>query len=138
MLLRETMARQALRNGALIRVQDSEEALDAVNAIAPEHLELQVSNAEAMLPRVIAGAVFVGPFTPEPVGDYWAGPSHTLPTGVAAMFASALTANDFVKSISLIEYTPELLRQSAEHIVRLAQIEGLDAHARSVTIRQSD
>ena len=83
-----------------------------------------------------AGAIFIGPHTPVAVGDYWAGPSHTLPTGCRAKFSSALTSNDFVKSISLIEYSAEQLAAAADDIVRLANVEGLDAHARSVAIRR--
>jgi len=138
MLPRETMARQALRNGALIRVKDSEEALEAVNAIAPEHLELQVSNAEAMLPRVIAGAVFVGPFTPEPVGDYWAGCNHILPTQGTARFASALSVRDFMRWTSVMRYDRETLDRDREAIASLARLEGLEAHARSVEARFLD
>jgi histidinol dehydrogenase len=74
--------------------------------------------------------------SPALVGDYWAGPSHTLPTGSRARFSSALTSNDFIKSISLIEYTAEQLAAAADDIIRLAQTEGLDAHARSVQIRR--
>ncbi len=135
MLPRQTMTRQALRNGALIRVEDSEEALDAVNAIAPEHLELQVSDAEVMLPRVIAGAVFVGPFTPEPVGDYWAGCNHILPTRGTARFASALSVRDFMRWTSVMRYDRETLNRDREAITRLARLEGLEAHARSVEAR---
>ena len=135
MLPRQTMARQALRNGALIRVEDSEEALDAVNAIAPEHLELQVSDAEVMLPRVIAGAVFVGPFTPEPVGDYWAGCNHILPTRGTARFASALSVRDFMRWTSVMRYDRETLDRDREAITCLARLEGLEAHARSVEAR---
>ena len=138
MLPRQTMARQALRNGALIRVEDSEEALDAVNAIAPEHLELQVSDAEVMLPRVIAGAVFVGPFTPEPVGDYWAGCNHILPTRGTARFASALSVRDFMRWTSVMRYDRETLNRGREAIACLARLEGLEAHARSVEARFPD
>jgi histidinol dehydrogenase len=83
-----------------------------------------------------AGAIFIGSYTPVAVGDYWAGPSHTLPTGMRAKFASALTGNDFLKSTSIIEYDAEMLDASSEDIIRLAGIEGLDAHAKSVRIRQ--
>jgi histidinol dehydrogenase len=85
-----------------------------------------------------AGAIFIGSYTPVAVGDYWAGPSHTLPTEMRAKFSSALTSNDFVKSISIIEYSKEQLAASAEDIIRLAEAEGLDAHAKSVQIRQQD
>ncbi|MGD8501855.1 MAG: histidinol dehydrogenase, partial [Phycisphaerales bacterium] len=85
-----------------------------------------------------AGAIFIGSYTPVAVGDYWAGPSHTLPTGMRAKFASALTSNDFIKSTSIIEYDAEMLAASAEDIIRLAEVEGLDAHAKSVKIRQQN
>jgi len=84
-----------------------------------------------------AGALFIGPYTPVAVGDYWAGPSHTLPTGGGARFSSALTSNDFLKSTSLIEYSAEQLAAAADDIIRLAEVEGLDAHARSVKVRRS-
>ena len=82
-----------------------------------------------------AGAIFIGAFTPVAVGDYWAGPSHTLPTRQTSKFFSAVTSNDFIKSSSIIEYSRGQLAASAEDIVRLAAIEGLDAHAKSVQKR---
>jgi histidinol dehydrogenase len=82
-----------------------------------------------------AGAMFLGAYTPVAVGDYWAGPSHTLPTGRTARFFSALSSNDFIKSTSVIAYDASRLRAAAPHIVALASTEGLDAHARSVQIR---
>jgi len=85
-----------------------------------------------------AGAIFIGSYTPVAVGDYWAGPSHTLPTGTRAKFASALTSNDFLKSISIIEFDQEMLAASADEIIRIAEVEGLDAHAKSIKIRQQD
>ena len=105
---------------------------------ASEHLEVQCgTESRAVADRITnAGAIFIGPNTPVAVGDYWAGPSHTLPTGSRAKFSSAVTSNDFVKSISLIEYTAEQLSTCADDIVRLAQTEGLDAHARSIQIRR--
>jgi histidinol dehydrogenase len=138
MLPRQPMARKALRNGALICVEDSEEAITAVNTIAPEHLELQVSNAEAMLQRVIAGAVFVGPFTPEPVGDYWAGCNHILPTRGTARFASALSVRDFLRWTSVMRYDRETLNRDRDAIAALARLEGLEAHARSIEARFPD
>jgi histidinol dehydrogenase len=138
MLPRQTIARQALKNGAFIHVKDLEEAITAVNTIAPEHLEFQVSNAETMLPRVIAGAVFIGPFTPEPVGDYWAGCNHILPTGGTARFASALSVRDFMRWTSVMRYDLETLRRDREAIANLARLEGLEAHARSVEARFPD
>ncbi|MHC4984386.1 MAG: histidinol dehydrogenase, partial [Planctomycetota bacterium] len=83
-----------------------------------------------------AGAIFIGDYSPVAVGDYWAGPSHTLPTGTSARFFSALTANDFIKSTSIIEYDRKKLAENADDIVRLAETEGLDAHAKSIRIRQ--
>ncbi len=138
MLPRQPMARKALRNGALIHIEDSEEAITAVNTIAPEHLELQVSNAEVMLPRVIAGAIFVGPFTPEPVGDYWAGCNHILPTRGTARFASALSVRDFLRWTSVMRYDRETLNRDRDAIATLARLEGLEAHARSIEARFPD
>jgi len=83
-----------------------------------------------------AGAIFIGDYSPVAVGDYWAGPSHTLPTGQTAKFSSALTSNDFIKSISIIEYDKKKLAESAADIIRLAEAEGLDAHAKSIKIRR--
>jgi histidinol dehydrogenase len=113
-------------------------AVALADEFAPEHLEIQCgSESRAVSERITnAGAVFIGPHTPVAVGDYWAGPSHTLPTGTRAKFSSALTSNDFLKSISLIEYSAEQLAACADDIIRLAQVEGLDAHARSVQIRR--
>ncbi len=108
------------------------------NEFASEHVEIQCGTDSGEVAGQICatGALFIGPYTPVAAGDYWAGPSHTLPTGGGAKFSSALTSNDFVKSISLIEYSAAQLAASADDIVRLAQVEGLDAHARSVQIRQ--
>ena len=105
---------------------------------APEHLEVQCGpDSRGIADKISnAGAIFVGSYTPVAVGDYWSGPSHTLPTGMRAKFASALTSNDFLKSISIVEYDADMLAASAEDIIRLAQVEGLDAHATSVRIRQ--
>ena len=105
---------------------------------AAEHLEIQCGAENKTIAGQIknAGAIFIGPYTPVAVGDYWGGPSHTLPTGFTSRFFSALTSNDFVKSISIIKYDKKKLAESAEDIIRLAEAEGLDAHARSVRIRQ--
>jgi histidinol dehydrogenase len=133
-------ARQSLvRFSRIIVVDNLDEAVALADEFASEHLEIQCGDdSRAIAERVTnAGAIFIGPNAPVAVGDYWAGPSHTLPTGSRAKFASALTSNDFVKSISLIEYSPEQLAASAEDIIRLAEIEGLDAHARSISIRRS-
>jgi len=115
-----------------------DDVIDAANDFASEHLEIQCgSRSREIVERITnAGAIFIGPYSPVAVGDYWAGPSHTLPTGMTARFSSALTSNDFVKSISLIEYSAEQLAASADDIIRLAKIEGLDAHAKSIQIRR--
>jgi histidinol dehydrogenase len=112
--------------------------IERVNEFAAEHLEIQCGERSREIAERIenAGAIFIGDYTPVAVGDYWAGPSHTLPTGISAKFSSALTSNDFVKSISIIEYDKKKLAQSADDIIRLAEVEGLDAHAKSIRIRQ--
>ncbi|MHC4743130.1 MAG: histidinol dehydrogenase [Planctomycetota bacterium] len=119
-------------------VEDMDRAVEIADDFAAEHLEVQCGEQSREIAGRIsnAGAIFIGPYTPVAVGDYWAGPSHTLPTGSRAKFSSAVTSNDFVKSISIIEYGAEKLASSAEDIIRLAEVEGLDAHARSVRIRQ--
>jgi histidinol dehydrogenase len=126
------------RFSRIIVVESMEEAVQLANEFAAEHLEVQCGTESRQIAEQItnAGAVFIGPCTPVAVGDYWAGPSHTLPTGSRARFSSALTSNDFVKSISLIEYTADQLAAAADDIIRLAETEGLDAHARSVQIRR--
>ena len=107
------------------------------NVFAVEHLEIQCGDESRKIADQIknAGAIFISDYSPVAVGDYFAGPSHTLPTGGTARFSSALSANDFIKSTSIIEYDKEKLAQSADDIIRLAEAEGLDAHAKSVKIR---
>lgn len=126
------------RFSRIIVVGNMDDAIRWANEFATEHLEVQCGDRSRQIAERItsAGAVFIGPYTPVAVGDYWAGPSHTLPTGSRARFSSALTSNDFVKSISLIEYTAAELAAAADDIIRLAEVEGLDAHARSVQIRR--
>ena len=110
------------------------------NVFAAEHLQIQCGKQSRQIADKIknAGAIFIGDYSPVAVGDYWAGPSHTLPTGASARFFSALSANDFIKSTSIIEYDKKKLAASADDIIRLAEAEGLDAHARSVRIRQEN
>jgi len=132
---------KCLKKYSAIIVFDSfEHIISWANNFAPEHLEIQCGDESSKIADKIknAGAIFIGDYTPVAVGDYWAGPSHTLPTGGGAKFSSALTSNDFIKSISIIEYDKEKLAQSAEDIIRLAEAEGLDAHAKSVKIRQQN
>ncbi len=138
-LPRATEAAESLnRYSRVIVVGAIDQAVRLADEFACEHLEVQCgANSRRIAEKINnAGAIFIGPYTPVATGDYWAGPSHTLPTGTRARFSSALTSNDFVKSISLIEYGAEQLAADANDIVRLAEVEGLDAHARSVNIRQ--
>ncbi len=124
--------------GAIVVFKNMLDIVNYANLFAAEHLQIQCGKQSKQIAKKIknAGAIFIGDYSPVAVGDYWAGPSHTLPTGRTAEFFSALSANDFIKSTSIIEYSKEKLAESAEDIIRLAQAEGLDAHARSVQIRQ--
>jgi histidinol dehydrogenase len=117
-----------------------EDLIEKANEFTAEHLQIQCGEQSKEIADKInnAGAIFIGDYSPVAVGDYWAGPSHTLPTGISAKFFSALSANDFIKSTSIIKYDKKKLAESAEDIIRLAEIEGLDAHAKSVRIRQQD
>ncbi len=122
----------------IVIFENMDGVLEWANLFASEHLEIQCGDESKKIADQIknAGAIFIGDYSPVAVGDYWAGPSHTLPTGLSAMFSSALTSNDFIKSTSIIEYDKEKLAESAEDIIRLAEVEGLDAHAKSIKIRQ--
>lgn len=139
-LPRKEIAKKSLKdNGAVILVPGLDQAWPVVNEIAPEHLELHLDNAWSYLSRITsAGAVFLGSSTPEPLGDYWAGSNHVLPTSAAARFASALGVADFVKRSNVLAYTPEALNRSASQIAVLARAEGLEAHARSVLLRRKN
>ncbi len=126
-----------IRNGMLLAVAPSlDAALELANRFAPEHLELMVRRPERCLPRITcAGAVFIGPWTPEVVGDFIAGPSHVLPTGGAAASFSGLTIDDFRRRISTIRFKRSDLKKALPAINAFGEIEGLDAHARSAGIR---
>ena len=140
-LPRAKAAKESLKKlSAIIVLDDMAAAIEIADDFASEHVEVQCGQNSREIAEKIhnAGAIFIGSYTPVAVGDYWAGPSHTLPTGMRAKFASALTSNDFLKSISIVEYDQEMLSSSADDIVRLAEIEGLDAHARSIRIRQQN
>jgi len=140
-LPRAKEAKESLKKfSAIVVVEDMVKAIEMADDFASEHVEVQCGDQSRLIADRItnAGAIFIGSYSPVAVGDYWAGPSHTLPTGARAKFASALTSNDFLKSISLIEYDQEMLAASADDVIRLAQVEGLDAHARSIRIRQQD
>ena len=134
---RAAIARAALeRNGAVIVVAEMRDAIEVANRRAPEHLEILAEGAERIAGGVRhAGAIFLGDQTPEPVGDYLAGPSHVLPTGGTARHASPLGVYDFVKRTSIIRYTAERLAADAEAIVALAEAEGLYGHAEAVRVR---
>jgi histidinol dehydrogenase len=134
---RGELARQSLDAfGALIVVRDRHEAADLANTFATEHLHIQCAEPEEMLRKIHnTGAVFIGPFSPVALGDYVAGPSHVLPTGATARFASGLSANDFLRSHSVIEFTREGLDAVADDALRMADKEGLAGHRESVAIR---
>ena len=123
-------------NGKIIVARDLNEAMDVVNALAPEHLELCVDEPFALLGRVKhAGSVFLGRNCPEALGDYMAGPNHTLPTLGTARFSSPLSVDDFIKKTQFTYYTPEALEKVAEDVASFARREGLTAHAKSALIR---
>ena len=132
------VAEQALRaRGAAVVAPSLQDALAFADELAPEHLELLVRDPGSALGRVKrAAAVFVGPHAPVPVGDYMAGPNHTLPTSGTARFASPLSASDFVRRQNVIEYGARQLRADAQEIRALAEAEGLTAHARAVQVRE--
>ena len=133
---KEIAGKSLARFGAIIVVPDLDTAVELSNRIAPEHLELQIKDPFAYIGQIRnAGAVFMGNYTPEPVGDYIAGPNHVLPTAGTARFSSALSVDNFVKKTSLIQYSREAFEREASDIIRLAEIEGLDAHANAVKIR---
>ncbi len=131
-----TAAQSWADNGAVVTVPDLEAAVALVDRIAPEHLELAVADPEALAARVRnAGAIFLGRFTPEAVGDYVAGPNHVLPTARSARFSSGLGVTDFMKRTSILACDADSLARIGGDAVTLARAEGLDAHARSVAIR---
>lgn len=122
--------------GAVLLVGDLEEGIRVLNEIAPEHAELLVEDPFACLPRIEnAGAIFLGAYSSEPVGDYFAGPNHVLPTNGTARFSSPLSVDDFVKKSSLLYYSKEALLENGHHITTLARNEGLEGHARAIEVR---
>lgn len=139
-LPRREIAQKSLEdNGRIIVTESLEAAVEAANQLAPEHLELCVAEPFALLPRVRnAGSIFLGRSAPEALGDYFAGPNHTLPTGGTARFSSPLSVDDFVKKSSFLYYTREALGKAAPRIADFARREGLEAHARSVLSRSED
>ncbi len=137
-LPRQAIAQDSLvNNGKIIVTENLEEALQIANKIAPEHLELCVAEPFTLLGKVKhAGSVFLGHHTPEVLGDYFAGPNHTLPTEGTARFYSPLSVDDFIKKSSYLYYSNEALQAAADQVITFAQIEGLDGHARSMVIRK--
>lgn len=125
------------KNGIIFIVDNIDKAIELANIKAPEHLELMVKNPSGVLPKIKnAGAVFLGDWTPEAVGDYWAGPNHVLPTAGTARFSSALGVCDFVKRTNFMSYTKEELEKVDSEIIKIAEVEKLTAHANSVGVRE--
>jgi histidinol dehydrogenase len=139
-LSRQEIARQSLADrGVILVAADLPEAIALANAVAIEHLELMIADPWSQIPHIRhAGAIFLGHHTPEAAGDYLAGPNHVLPTMGTARYASALGVDTFLKKSSIISYSRTALVQDADHIRRLAGLEGLTAHAASVTVRLGD
>lgn len=140
LLSRENIARESIDNNGLIVVTENlDDAFIVANEIAPEHLELELENPFEYIGKVRnAGAIFLGKYTPEPVGDYFAGPNHVLPTNMTAKFYSPLSVDDFIKKSSILYYPKDLLLKEAENIIRLAEVEGLTAHANSIRVRKNN
>lgn len=136
-LSRETIARKSIdERGAIIVTSNMEEAIELMNEIAPEHLEVMTKNPFELLPFIKhAGAIFLGENTPEPIGDYIAGPNHTLPTGSTAKFYSPLNVENFMKKSSIINFSKNAINELGEACAILADTEGLTAHAKSVRVR---
>jgi histidinol dehydrogenase len=132
---RSAAHRALRRHGAIVLVADLDEGVDAVNAFAPEHAEVMTRGAVRISRRIVAGAVFVGPFAPVAVGDYGIGPNHVLPTGGAARFSSPLSVRDFQVRRSIVRMTRSGLARVAETVVRVAMAEGFKGHAQSVLTR---
>ncbi|MGI8315549.1 histidinol dehydrogenase [Halobacillus mangrovi] len=137
-LPREDIARKSVEDYGMIIVCDTwEEAIETVNEIAPEHLEVITADPFQELGKIKhAGAIFLGPYSSEPVGDYFAGPNHVLPTNGTARFSSPLNVDDFVKKSSVISYSAQTLQKNVDKIARFARLEGLEAHARAVEMRK--
>ena len=137
LLTRQACVTKVLEQGVfLVEARDLDDAARIASDYAPEHLELQVANPQALAPKITAaGAIFLGSYTPEPVGDYVAGPSHVLPTGGTAKFFNGLTADAFIRRTSLIHYEREALLKEQPALAMLTACEGLDAHGKSASIR---
>lgn len=136
-LPREDIARPSIENfGHIYIAENMEQAIEAVNSLAPEHLEIMTENAEEVSEQIRhAGAIFIGRYSSEPVGDYFAGTNHVLPTNSTARFASGLNVDDFIKKTSVVYYSEKTWEENAPKIARLARMEGLEGHARAVESR---
>ena len=139
-LSRKTIIEKSLENyGYILIAPDMETAIDTVNEIASEHLEIVTKNPFDTMTRVKnAGAIFLGEYSSEPLGDYFAGPNHVLPTNGTAKFFSALSVDDFIKKSSIISYSREALEDVYRDIVQFAECEQLTAHANSIKVRFED
>jgi histidinol dehydrogenase len=136
-LPRQAIARSSIDNyGVVLLVETLAEGIDVVNQLAPEHLEILTEDPMKLLAFIEnAGAIFLGPYSSEPVGDYFAGPNHILPTNGTARFSSPVNVDDFLKKSSLIYYSKEALMANGDKIMTLARHEGLEGHARAIQIR---
>ena len=137
LLDRQAIIKASLENyGTIFLTNTLEEAVDISNMLAPEHLELQMKDPMKWVPKIRhAGAIFIGPYTPEPIGDYFAGPNHTLPTSGTARFASPLGTYDYCKRSSLVFYDQTALSAVSKRVATFAREEGLDAHANAIERR---
>lgn len=134
---KEIICKSLEKHGYIFVVPDLETGFQIVNSIAPEHLELMVASPFDALPKVKnAGAIFLGAYSPEPLGDYFAGPNHTLPTGGTAKFSSPLGVDDFIKKSSIIYYNRKALKKVGDQVIYFAEKEGLTAHANAVRVRE--
>jgi histidinol dehydrogenase len=135
---RRAQALQSLRQGGFfVRVPDAAAAVEVAEMKAPEHMEIMTRDPEKIAEQVSnVGAVFVGCFTPEPIGDYVAGPNHVLPTGGTARFFSPLGVDDFLKSSNVLQFSEAAFNRAAPHTIALAESEGLFAHAEAIRVRQ--
>ena len=133
---REFIARALKNNGCLIQIKTLDQGVELVNQFAPEHCEVMARQADRLAAKILtAGAIFLGPFSPTIVGDYVAGPSHTLPTGGAGASFAGLTVDQFQRRTSVVQYSRAALQKSLQALAKFAEVEGLDAHGRSAAIR---
>ena len=127
------------QTGNIILAKDMDTVVQMANLSAPEHMEIMTENAFSLVPRIRnAGAIFLGAYSPEPLGDYYAGPNHILPTGGTARFYSVLNVETFMKKTSLISYTREALKEAADDIIAMAEAAGLKAHANAIRVRKGE